>query len=57
MRNRKILPVAALRSGASVTMSVRTWGEVASRYESLKTGALNDIMQEIDTALYWAEVD
>ena len=57
MRNRKILPVAALRTGARVTMSVRRWEEVASRYESLKTGALNDIMLEIDKALYWAEVD
>ena len=55
MSARKILPTAAVRPGAKVSLKLRPWSEVESDYGSLNTGLLDDEMLEIELPLYWAE--
>lgn len=55
MRARKILPIAAIQSGARVTLRVCPWEDVAKRYGTMKAGSLGDMMLEIDKTLYWGE--
>ncbi len=53
MRNRAILPIASVRAGARLTLTLMPWDRVADRYGTMKSGALDDMMLEIDKTLYW----
>jgi len=55
MKDRKFLPMAAVREGARVAMRLWAWHDVEEKYGSLKTGSLDDIMLEIEKELYWGE--
>lgn len=53
MENRAILPIAAVREGDSVSLTLRPWREVEGRFGTMKSGALADAMLEIEKRLYW----
>jgi len=55
MKDRKFLPVASVREGERLAMRLLHWRDVEEKYGSLKTGSLDDIMLEIEKALYWGE--
>ena len=55
MKDRKLLPTAAVREGARVAIRLRAWRDMEEKYGSLKTGSLDDIMLEIEKELYWGE--
>jgi hypothetical protein len=55
MRDRAILPPASWRVGERVSLRLRPWEEVESRYGSLRAGALPDPNLEIEKTWYWAE--
>lgn len=55
MSARKILPAAAVREGAEVSLKLSPWAEVENKYGSLNAGLLDDEMLEIELPLYWAE--
>jgi hypothetical protein len=56
MRNRVILPVAALRPGARVRARIVDWAAVRDRYGALKSGSMDDDMLELEKEYYYAEV-
>lgn len=56
MRNRVILPVAALRPGARVRARIVDWTAVEDLYGALKSGSMDDDMLELEKDYYYAEV-
>lgn len=56
MRNRVILPVAALRPGARVRARIVDWTTVEDLYGALKSGSMDDDMLELEKDYYYAEI-
>jgi hypothetical protein len=55
MRDRKILPVAQVQKGAKLSLKIRLWEDVETKYRRIKVGALSDEMLELEKELYWSE--
>lgn len=55
MKDRRLLPFAGIQAGSRVKLQLRPWEEVEKDYGTLKMGALDDDMLEIDKTLYWGE--
>jgi alginate O-acetyltransferase complex protein AlgJ len=55
MRQRTILPSAALRPGIRVDLAVRPWSTVEAQYGKLNAGTLDDPMVELELPLLWAD--
>ena len=55
MRNREILPVAAIQPGTKVNLRIQPWGPAMKRFGKMKQGTLDDMMLEMDKTLYWGE--
>lgn len=55
MRNRVVLPIAAVKAAASTTLRLSPWANVKGRYERWTTGTFDDVMMEVGKTLYWGE--
>ncbi len=57
MRDRRLLPPAAIRPGADVVLHLSPWSRHEAAFGTLKAGTLDDPLLEIELPLYWAELE
>ena len=56
MRDRRHLPIAAVKKGDTLSMRLTSWSPVKGRYEKIMAGVLADVPVATRRPEYWAEV-
>jgi hypothetical protein len=57
MHNHKVLPVAGVKAGARLTLTITSWDQVRNRYRTLQSGSLQDVGIELKKTYYWGVAD
>jgi alginate O-acetyltransferase complex protein AlgJ len=55
IRDHKKTKMAGVKTGDTVRLRIRPWSDVKQRYGTMPSGALEDIMLEVEKDLYWGE--
>ncbi len=56
LKDRKPLPIAAVKAGDRLTLRLTSWSEVADRFDKIMSGVLEDAQLEAEADHYWGEI-